>query len=247
LEHIRTKNMPTSAAKPFQLDLRAQHCWHLSLSATITPTPAKLVSLRELAGLARRGDRWPWVFSDTYSVEEEWYTAQAMVHPAKQPGALAVHVDFSRGRGKSIRRQKATVLSLLETLSDQDATADVQSQTHFDYKPDEGVSTPALPLEIQLPEGGLKSRALPDGPGPRFQVRGLRLTHLDEEGSIDSSVVIDRPSNAEFHLTVSFSRSSVISPELPGVLLSRASEIAKFYFRITEQPSSSKAAGARQG
>lgn len=237
--------MPTSTAKLLHLDLFARQCWHLALTATVTPSRSKVESLRNLAKTERRSDQWPWIFSDTYQIADEWYSADAMLHPSEEPGALVVHVDYSRGKG--VRRRRASLLSLLEGLAGVDATADVACSAHFDFEANAGVSTISLPVPIPRAEGSIEG--LPDaaGVGQRFQVRGLRMTLLDEEGSIDSSTVIDRPTNAEYHITVSFTRSSSISPELPGVLFNRASEISRGFFRIAERPLASKTTGEKEG
>lgn len=225
--------MPASAANPLQLDLPRHRCSHIVLFATVAPTPDRIESLRELVRSARQREDWPWAFAEPYRAGDESYLVEALLFPARQAGRLQVQVEFSSG-GR-VRRRVPSVLSLISVLSDPETPVDVDCVAHFDYREDEGVSV------IPLPVGGPGNVALPEGDGKRFEVRGLRITQLDEEGSIDSSVIVDRPTNAEYHHTVAYKRLAVLSIDLPAQLLNRASEISQLFFRVKGSISSSKA------
>lgn len=229
--------MPTSAMNALQLDLLAHQCSQILLFVIVTPSQDKIESLRELIRSAHQSEDWPWFFGKTYRAGAESYMNEALVYPARQAGALQIQIEFSLG-GR-IRRRAPSLLSLLNVISDPDTSVDVDCVAHFDYREDEGVSV------IPLPVGGPGNVALPEGAGTRFEVRGLRITQLDAEGSIDSSVIVDRPTNAEYHHTVTCKRSSVVSIDLPSQLLNRASEFSRFFFKVTGRSSSHKSSRER--
>lgn len=218
---------------PLRLDLRQHQCTQLILLGTIALDQSKVEALSQMIKAARQRQEWPWVFGERYRAGGGWYFVETFLYPARQTGVLNIQMVFSRG--KEITPRVAAIAPMLDALSDSETAITVTCNAHFDYAENEGAST------VPLPVGSQEAIALPEGPKMRFQVRGLRITQLDEEGSEDFSIVIDRPTNEEFHHTVSFERISALSDDLPGQLLERASEISGIFFKLAEKQVSTKA------
>lgn len=229
--------MPSTDGTSLHLDLGRRHCTQFLLSGSIMPDQSQMETLSGMVKAARQRQEWPWAFGERYRAGSEWYAVETFLFPAKQAGALAIQVVFSPGRQLSPRA--AAVGPMLEVLSNSDVALTVTCRAHFDYPQDEGIST------IPLPFGSPEAVAVPEGPKMRFQVRGLRITQVDEEGSEDFSIVIDRPDNEEFHHSVSFERISPLSGELMAQLFDRASEISRIFFSEEEKSGSSKVAKER--
>ena len=218
-----------------QPDLVAYRCSQLTAFATLSLDPATIESLREIVRASRKIETWPWEFSESYRVKGEWHTATAQMSPGKQTGTVDLQLELSPS-GPS-RKRLPTVWALLEAMSESDRTVDVQCGGDFEYAEDDGVSTIPLPL---LGADAAPPRERSVG---RIEVRGLRLTKLDAEGSIDYSLVMDRPFNASWSISVTFRRSSMISPALPSELFARLVEIAESVFKVQQRSVPAKPAG----
>ncbi|MCL4552882.1 MAG: hypothetical protein M1305_04935 [Candidatus Marsarchaeota archaeon] len=216
--------------KSLHLDLIPVHCSQLILLTQVSLEEPKIDTLREVVKAARQQRDWPWLFGESYEIDDRQYALEAWLRPKDEVGqelsVYSLEIEFSIGT--VLYRRPAPVRTLFEVVGNSPSTTEIACQAHFHYSEDDGSSL--VPLPITTLTG-----TLPSIGDVRFEIRGLRLTMVDERGDIDYSVVVDRPRNSIFHHNVSFRHPGPVSASVPQVILGRAHDISCSLFGVGEK------------
>lgn len=199
-------------------NLANAHAEQLTISASLALPEEAISRLHLIVTSVGQAPDMPWLFSEAYSITRNRHGIRASLAPIPGEGKYHFNLVFL-AEEIELFPDEPKVSLFLETISTHSSSVRYHCTAQFEYSPEMGESRVAIPLE-------------PLRTGERIEVRGARVTSVDEQDREKFSIVIDRPTLKNYFHSVTLHADGEVKKESIDHIFRDAVDISRRYFEL---------------
>jgi|GEM_PF-3699098 len=210
---------------PYRVDLAGVKAERLEIHADISLDEQLRESLLQCCFDEEDREAGIAAFGTAYSKNKVRHTVIAHVTGLHEPnGPQHLRIDYEAATVAKPTKGLQSLSKLFAILRPMSDELTFLCFASFTYHWTTYTSLPTLPMKIEESEGL-----------PFDEIRGFRLTRVRDD-KIVYSAIVDRPTNEEIAHLISFTYSGRFTPQVPGEILTRATEISlRFVSELPEE------------